>query len=134
MQLYVIGSSVLTNFGRFSYQRIEEHEALAWLQIHHGVWRSVMGHPETAAFMSERLSVHIPHRRRSIQMVPGDEALVLRPLRRLPDGCSLSAFEIQHFPCEFALLRMELGQTSGRNDVPNQLPKSGGAREACSGG
>lgn len=101
---YVLNSPVMTNFGVFRYRQIQENEACDWLNA--GDWDSAISHESTAVFMSERLGIQIPFNRQPIRMLPGDEALVLRALQRIPNGTRFSTFEIGHLACEFALISM----------------------------
>lgn len=55
-----------------------------------------------AAFLSQLLGVPVPVDRVAIAMQPGDEALVLRMLERLPEGRVLSIEDMER-------VRFELG-------------------------
>jgi hypothetical protein len=69
-----------------------------------GPVHSAVGHAGSAAFLSERLGVAVACRRERVQMQPGDEALVLRLLDRLPEGEVLDAAALASTAHEFALL------------------------------
>jgi len=51
------------------------------------------------------LDLDIPLNRISITMQPGDNALILRILQRLPEGKVLNTEELQQLPFEIGLLK-----------------------------
>lgn len=126
MTVYVLNSPVMTNYGRFEHRRVEENEAIEWLRRNDRTWQSAVGHAGTAYFMTQRLGIAVPFHKMSVRMVPGDEALILRILRRLPDSCSLSVYEIQHTPCEFSVVRM-LADGENENNVRDKHAVTGRA-------
>lgn len=101
---YLLNSPVMTNYGRFAYKSIQEHEAIDWLETE--TWESAIGHESTAHFMTERLGSMIPFQRKTIRMRPGDQALVLRIMSRLPQDWRPSKFDIQRLTCEFGIIDM----------------------------
>ncbi len=101
---FVMNSAIIVSYGTFEHVKINEHEAIEWL--HNNPWLSAVSHAPTAVLMSQRLGVNIPTHKMSVRMAPGDEVLTLRVLRRLPENCTFTPYEIQHTPCEFSVIRM----------------------------
>lgn len=99
---YLFNSPVLTTYGEFRFEgplALESARAFA----EQGT-RSAVGHAGTAQFLTQLLRVEVPTRRESVHMQPGDEALVLRLLQRLPEGSVLDAPALAQLPHEFGLL------------------------------
>jgi dihydroxyacid dehydratase/phosphogluconate dehydratase len=65
---------------------------------------SAIGHAATARFLSQCLGIEVPLNRKAIQMKPGDSALVLRLLDRLPEGQLLDEDALANRPHEFGVL------------------------------
>ena len=68
-------------------------------------FESAIGHQAAAQFLSLLLKVDVPVQRVSIAMEPGDQAIVLRLLRRLPEGAVLDQQAMQQVPFELGLLK-----------------------------
>jgi len=102
MTLYLINTPVLTNYGRWEFTgpiTVEQARAL----MEQG-FVSAIGHQASAQVLSDLLAINIPLNRITIAMQPGDQALVLRLLQRLPEGKILSHQELKHIPFEIGLL------------------------------
>ncbi len=65
---------------------------------------SAVGHSASADMMSKLLGIVIPVNRLHISMEPGDRALILRLMQRLPEGKVLTSEEIKATPFELGLL------------------------------
>ena len=102
MKRFVMNSPVLTAYGLFRYEKFDLGQAKQFLALG---FTSAVGHASTAAFVSVLLGVEIPLQRVAIEMMPGDQALVLRFLTRLPEGALLTPDEIAALPHEFGLLQ-----------------------------
>ncbi|GIX24250.1 MULTISPECIES: DUF1874 domain-containing protein [Caldimonas] len=104
MNRYLLNSPVLTDFGHWHYigpLSVEQARAFASA----GPWQSAIGHAETARFLSQALGMEVPCARIAVHMQPGDEALVLRLLMRLPEGHVLDADALARLPHSYGLLR-----------------------------
>jgi len=101
MTLYLLNSPVLTDHGlwRFSPVTLEAARALAGEGF-----VSAVGHGGAARFLSGLLGVEVPVHRIRASLRPGDRALVLRILERLPEGAVLDAEALAKIPWELSLL------------------------------
>ena len=73
---YLLNSAVITTPGRYSYTLLSSEEARAWADA--GEFISTVGYPETAAVAANILGKPVTVDRRTVKMLPGDEALVIR--------------------------------------------------------
>ena len=76
MSKYILNSAVLTAPGSYHYRLVSVAEAKRWLDA--GGWKSTIGYEQTAEALSALTGVQVPVDRVSIEMEPGDEALVFR--------------------------------------------------------
>jgi hypothetical protein len=67
-------------------------------------FESAIGHAGTAQILSLLLGIDVPVNRVAITMQPGDQALVLRLLERLPEGSILDQAMLERLPWELGLL------------------------------
>jgi len=102
-QLFVLNTPVLTDWGAYSFRKLEEGEATTLLKEKPFV--SAVGHEATASFLSWLTGISIPVNRVAVHMKAGDRAVVFRVLMRLPEGKVLSEEELKRVPFEFGLLR-----------------------------
>ncbi|TDQ44391.1 STIV orfB116 family protein [Tepidicella xavieri] len=100
---WLINSPILTAWGLWRFVGpLSLEEARQWAAQG---FESAIGHASTAEWLSQLLGHNVPTRRITISMNMGDEALVVRLLRRLPEGSVLTAHELRTVPYELGLLR-----------------------------
>ncbi len=99
---YLLNTPILTTYGDYRFEGPLSLDAARAFAVQET--RSAIGHVATARFLSQRLGVDIVCQRDAIRMQPGDQALVLRLLERLPEGAMLDAQALAAVPHEFGLL------------------------------
>lgn len=99
---YLLNAPVLTGYGEYRFEGPLPLAAARAFAAQGAV--SAIGHDGTAGFLSQCLDVAVPCQRKSIQLLPGDEALVLRLPGRLREGVVLDAAALTSLPHEFGLL------------------------------
>ncbi len=99
---YLLNSPVLTAYGRWEFRGpIDAGEARRFLT---GGFVSAIGHAATAEFLQFVLKQEVPLNRVRVEMRPGDRAVVVRILERLPEGKVLGAEEFGKVPYELGVL------------------------------
>ena len=101
MTVFVLNSPVLTTTGTFRLMPLDIPTARSLVQ---GGFISAIGHEGSATYIGCLLECRVPVQRIDVRMQPGDAAVVLRLLRRLPEGCVLDHGALAHWPHEVALL------------------------------
>ena len=102
MTIYIINAPILTAYGNWQFEGpITKSEALYLLK---NDFVSAIGHSGSADLLTDFLSIPIPVNRIEVVMQPGDRALILRLLSRLPEGKVLKYHELALCPFELGLL------------------------------
>ena len=99
---YLLNTPILTTYGHYRFEGPLPLSAAR--QFAEQGAQSAIGHAGTAEFLSQRLRVEVPNRRDAVRMQPGDQALVFRLLKRLPEGSVLDSEALAGTAHEFGLL------------------------------
>ncbi len=103
--LYLLNSPVLTAYGDWTCYGPRSVEAAR--QALTGGFTSAIGHEGAARLLGLLLEMEVPVNRIAIAMQPGDQALVLRLLTRIPEGAVLDAEAMRGIPWELGLLTLK---------------------------
>jgi Domain of unknown function (DUF1874) len=76
MARYLLNSAVITAEGTYRYQLISREQARDWYTAHGAV--STIGYQQTADALSKVLGAPVAVDRRTVMMLPEDQALVFR--------------------------------------------------------
>ncbi len=99
---YLLNSPVITHYGDYRFEGPVPLAAARAFAAQRP--QSAIGHAGAAQFLSAQLGMAVACQRVAVRMQPGDQALVLRLLDRLPEGASLEAHTLASLPHEFGLL------------------------------
>jgi len=100
MKKYILNTPVLTNYGVYRFEKMSLEEARLFARDA----VSAVGHKGTAEALSKILGIPVHVNRAEILMQPGDEALIFRILRRLPEGAVLDSETTLRLPYELGRL------------------------------
>ena len=100
---YLLNSPVLTAYGLWRYSG-PISVAQARRHLHGRTVRSAIGHEASAALLARLLERPVEVQRVRAKLEPGDCALVLRLLERLPEGTVLDTRQLAETPHELSWL------------------------------
>ena len=103
MNTYLLNSPVLTAYGEYRFEGPITADAARELLADGFI--SAIGHKTAADFLSQLLQLTVPFDRSRIEMQPGDHAVILRLMERLPEGHVLSKEEAATYPHELSVLQ-----------------------------
>lgn len=103
MPRFLLNAAVLPGPGTYQFMLCDRPTAQAWLQA--GPFTSAIGYEETARLIQDMFKVECPVNRTMIDMAPGDEALVVRLVRRVSDPGLKGSVSVTPELVEFCLLR-----------------------------
>ena len=105
--LTLLNTSILTSYGKYSYDPISLEEAKQLLrdsQARGDIVQSAIGHQSTADLLTMLLEFPVPMNRMEFKQTTDDVALVFKPKQRVGEGRVLSREELDAIGYEFALL------------------------------
>ena len=111
--IYLLNAPILTAYGEWHFKGPISQETARSL-IHNQATTSAIGHESSAVLLSHILGRPVEVQRISVQLQPGDNALVLRLCERLPEGAVLDTEQLANTPYELGWLSYV------RPNTPNQ--------------
>lgn len=104
-KITILNTSILTEFGRYSYRPLTVEEARELVE--ENGFESAVGHQSTADVLTTLLGKTIPVNRQAYSQQPDDVALVFKLKGRPQEGQILTRAEIEEMGYEFGeLLRI----------------------------
>jgi hypothetical protein len=101
--LAILNTSILTDYGAYTYRWIALEDARAFVGAATNV-QSFVGHESTAVILSELLGAPIAVHRGQYQQSVGASAIVFKLRGRAPEGKILSRVEVEAIGYDFGLL------------------------------
>lgn len=103
MELAILNTSIVTSDGVYRLETIDEGDARSQVARAAAV-RSYVGHPATAAILTEILGCEVPVSRDLFAQAPGQKALVFKLDGRPEPGRELDRQELERIGFGFKLL------------------------------
>ena len=101
MKVTILNTSILTSYGKFTYEPITVESAKKLVQVG---FTSAVGHQSTCDILTSLLGVEIPLNRLQYKQETGETALVFKLKGRPEEGKILSVEEIEAIGYEFGTL------------------------------
>lgn len=105
--LTILNTSILTSYGRFSYDPISLGEAKQIVRDYQAKGKTVqsaIGHQSTADLLTTLLEFPVAVNRMEFRQTVDDAALIFKLKQRAPEGKILSCEDIEAIGYEFGLL------------------------------
>jgi hypothetical protein len=101
--IYLLNAPILTAYGEWHFKGPLTPEDVR-AHIENQALTSAIGHEASATLLSRLLDRPVAIQRISVQLQPGDSAVVLRLCQRLPEGAILDAEQLANTPYELGWL------------------------------
>lgn len=101
--IYLLNAPILTAYGDWSFKGPISEQTSRFLVGDQAI-SSAIGHESSAILLSRILGRPVETKRISVELQPGDSALVLRLCERLPEGAVLDTEQITNIPYELGWL------------------------------
>lgn len=105
MELVILGSTLVTNSGRYELAEITLEEAKRMLEQSQRCYQSYVGHDSTARYLTELTGFSIPVHRKRCQLRQGQEALCFKLSNRLANNQFISFEELKQV--DYQLFRLK---------------------------
>lgn len=103
MKLAVLGSTLVTNSGRFEMKEITLEQAIELLNTHE--YSSYVGHSSTAHYLSKLTGKKIDVRRKRCSLAVGQQALCFKLVKRLANNEFVTMRKLEHAEYKLFLLK-----------------------------
>jgi hypothetical protein len=103
-KVYLLNSPIITGDGTYVYRTISVEDAQEIIREHISCWESAIGHASTAQLLYHILDADVTVNRISVDLQPGDAAIVLRLGQRLPEGTLLTVEQLKDIKYTLGLL------------------------------
>ena len=104
-KLYILNTSILTSYGSFTYEPIEEKRVAAEMQRYG--YESAVGHQgavDAINVILDKYDITIEFNRQAIQMEVGNKGIVFKLKERTQEGVTLNRKEVEKIGFEWGLI------------------------------